>query len=396
MDAGVGHKDRVVVILSRIPFPLDKGDKLRAWHQLKTLCTEFEVLLICLNENGTPTPRQEKGLKELNCQIEILPLSKIRRGVQLFRALFNGDPFQVAYFYQKPAVKRVRQLIEGFLPKHIYCQLVRTAKYAEAFGVVPSTLDYMDALSAGMTRRYVESKRLYKFLFKTEADRLHRYEHQCFSMFNNKIIITKNDLNLIDHPDHNEIKIIANGVDFDFFNTPREPLPHTVLFTGNMSYPPNIKAAVFLVREVLPHILQHYPKMKLILAGANPASEVKCLASKNVEVTGWVNDMRMQYSRAHVFAAPMFIGTGLQNKLLEAMAMKVPVITTSLANDALKAKHREEVVIADTAMEMGEAIVELFENQDFTDKVAEAGQAFVINKYSWSANNKMLVDLLRH
>jgi len=145
-----------------------------------------------------------------------------------------------------------------------------------------------------------------------------------------------------------------------------------------MGYPPNINAAEYLVRKILPVVIKRKPDIKLLIAGANPHLRVSVLKSANVEVSGWVSDMRECYAAAKIFIAPMQIGTGLQNKLLEAMAMQVPCITSALANQALKAAENEEILIADTPAEYANCIIDLLNNPNLAEKIA----INVINMFS--------------
>jgi glycosyltransferase involved in cell wall biosynthesis len=184
-------------------------------------------------------------------------------------------------------------------------------------------------------------------------------------------------------------------VDYAFFKPLERPKDYDLVFTGNMGYPPNINAAEFLVNSILPLVLQRMPGIRLLIAGANPHLRVQVLNSEHVEVTGWVPDMRECYARAMIFIAPMQIGTGLQNKLLEAMAMEIPCVTSNLANQALQAKENEEILVAGTAAEYARHIITLLENPEKAKKIALNGSEFVRNNYSWekeSAKIEKLID----
>lgn len=231
-----------------------------------------------------------------------------------------------------------------------------------------------------------------KPVFNLEYKRLLKYENRIFDYFDHKTIISVPDRDLIPHSKKNEIHVIPNGVDHDFFSPRNIPKQTDVVFTGNMAYPPNVNAAEFLVNEIMPLVWKDRPETKVMIAGATPDKRVISLKSEKVTVTGWMDDIRDAYAGAKVFIAPMQIGTGLQNKLLEAMSMKIPSITTPLANDALEAVHESSILIGDNAASLAENILNLLNNQALYNKIAENGFAFVKKQYSW----KEASDKLNH
>ena len=161
-----------------------------------------------------------------------------------------------------------------------------------------------------------------------------------------------------------------------------------------MNYPPNIHGAEFLIKSVLPIVLKKRPETKVLLSGANPHSRVKALSGKNVDVSGWVDDIRNSYASASVFIAPMQIGTGLQNKLLEAMAMKLPCITSELANSSLNATPDKEILIGNTPEEYAHHITTLLQYKEKRESLAENGYEFVMQNYDWYQATKKLEKIM--
>lgn len=380
---------KLFVLLSRFPYPLEKGDKLRAFHQIKALSKSHEILLCCLSDKPINAEALEK-LAPFCAEIHIIRLSKFKILWRLLTGLFSRRPFQYHYFYDKSAQKQINFLIEKFLPKHIYCQLIRTGSYVKKYSVIHKTLDYMDALSAGMYRRAGVSKFPLNFLFKIEARRLEHFEAELFSYFKHHCIISEQDRQAIKHPRNMDIKVIANGISDTFFEDLQRETKYDVVFAGNMNYPPNILAATFLIEKVLPIINRN---LKVLIAGANPSSKVKNLASQNVHVSGWMDDIREAYAQSRVFVAPMFIGSGLQNKLLEAMAQGLACVTSPLANNALGAKNGEEVLIAETPEEFADKILLLSTNHDEANRIGRKAKEFVRKNYAWERQTRSLTDL---
>ena len=310
--------------------------------------------------------------------------------------VFTSKPYQTGYFYQAWIRRKVQGIIEKEQPDHIYCQLIRTTEYVKNIHAIPKTLDYMDALSKGMFRRAETARGLKKRLIFEEGKRLAEYEHRIFDYFNHHTIISEQDRDLISHPQKEEIAIIENGIAKAFSNYDR-PVEKDmeIVFTGNMNYPPNIACCEYLINEILPLLKKQLPKIRILLSGANPHQRVKILANDQaVTVTGWVEDIRDSYARAKLFVAPLFIGTGLQNKLLEAMAMGIPAITTPLANNALQAEHASSVMIASNAEQFAEQIFQLLDDELFYKRIAENARQFVSEKYSWEGSVKKLEKVM--
>ncbi|MEX2379751.1 MAG: glycosyltransferase [Vicingaceae bacterium] len=385
-------KLKLGILLSRVPYPLEKGDKLRAFHQIKALSKNHEIYLCAFNTSKLH-PKAIELLRPYCKKIKIIKLGKGSILINLlYSLLFTELPLQIAYFYKRNAKKTVWDFFKKNQIDHLYCQLIRVSEYIKTYPC-PKTLDYMDALSRGMERRIEKAPFYLKPFVKIESTRLKRYEHFIFSAFDHKTIISEQDRDLIVHADNQKIKIIPNGVDQSFFHPIESEQDIDILFTGNMSYPPNVLSAEFIAQEILPLIQKQKPDINFVIAGANPNQRVLRLANKSIEVTGWVDDIRIYYARAKVLLAPMQIGTGLQNKLLEAMAMKVPSVTSNLANNALNATHNEHILIGESAEDFAQLCLQLINDRQTANRIAENGYHFICEKYNWESSTKKLEDL---
>ena len=369
-------KNKLVVFLSRFPYPLDKGDKLRAFNQIKHLSTIFDVYLICTTDTQIHSDKIQV-LSNICKEVHIFKLNKWIIFWKLAINIFRTKPFQVAYFYQYSIQKKTNNLLNNIAPDFIYCQLIRSSEYVKDYHYCPKTLDYMDAFSKGIERRMTSKKGWKHLLFKQEYQRLVNYERQIFEYFEHHTIISEQDRSFIAHPKQNDIKIITNGVHFfdrDYADVPKDV---DLLFTGNMGYPPNLEAAKFIYHQLLPLL----PKTTTcLIAGINPPSSLKKLASNSFQISGWVPDMGECYAKSNIFIAPMFIGTGLQNKLLEAMEMGLPCITTTLANKSLNALPNQQILIANSPAEFLHQIKLL--------------QSDVRTNFSWTKSNEELIQLI--
>jgi glycosyltransferase involved in cell wall biosynthesis len=231
---------------------------------------------------------------------------------------------------------------------------------------------------------------------REESKRLVAYENLIFDYFENHTIISKQDQQYIYHPDRDNIRVVHNGVDDQFFRPIVKEKEFDLVFTGNMSYPPNVDSAIYLAKEILPEVQKQYPDCKLLIAGVDPANSVKALENKvrGTTVTGWLPDIREAYASARIFVAPMNIGTGLQNKLLEAMCMEIPCVTSELANNALGAEPGVQILIGRDTEEYASHVLSLLKDQDYRNNIATSGRTYVRENFNWKHATDKLNDLI--
>ncbi len=387
---------RIFVLLSRIPYPLEKGDKLRAYHQIKILAEQHEIILCALNPVSKTNKQKAFAQLQPYCRsINFIDLPAGTRAVNILKAFVTGLPIQSGYFYSRKAHKKINALIKEYQPDLLFAQLSRTARYLMELPH-KKILDYQDAFSYGLKRRAAKAKGPAKWLFRMEHRRMEIFEKEIFDRFDHKIIISEQDRDFIPHPSKEKIRVIRNGVDMDYFIPLWREKKQEIVFTGNMNYPPNVDAAQYLVKEIMPLVWQQKPKTRLLLAGANPHPKVKGLQNSRIRVSGWMEDIREAYASSSVFIAPMRMGTGLQNKLLEAMAMKIPSITTPLANAALKARPGEQILTGNNARELADALLLLLENKTRREQLAENAFAFVRQNYHWHNATAPLLKIIEN
>lgn len=379
---------------TRVPWPLEKGDKLRIYHQLRALKGEVSVCLCCLSDQPVPAGAR-KALEEVCDRLEIIELNRFKIYLNLMRALFSDRPYQVHYFFQRAARQKVYRIVSDFQPDHIYCQLIRGAEYVKHIHDCPKTLDYMDALNKGMERRIQGASGIQRLFMRSENKRLLAYENLIFDYFEHHSIISAQDRDLIFHPKRSKIMVVPNGVDSEYFQSRESEKRFDILFLGNMQYPPNVDGAIYLAQEILPLVQKEIPGAKVLIAGASPHRSVRALQSQDVEVSGWIEDVRDAYSSAKVFIAPMRIGTGLQNKILEALSMQMPCITTPLAFSALHPDAEQVVNVGRKTEDLAKAIIEDLRNPDNATLRGKSGRSFVEEHYEWRASVQPLLDCFK-
>jgi glycosyltransferase involved in cell wall biosynthesis len=253
----------------------------------------------------------------------------------------------------------------------------------------------MDVFSEGMRQLSVRHSWLGVF-FKMEANSLAAYERTLYKDFDRHTIISRQDRDRLNLPFKDLIAIIPNGVDFRFVNDPVNKVPsNDLVFVGNLGYGPNKSAVLYLVKSILPALAMQQRKVSLLIAGARPGNAVKQLDHHpQVVVRGWMDDIRDAYRDGRIFVAPMFSGLGLQNKILEAMSMGLPCVTTSMVNNAIGAKEGEEILVADTLDGFVSHIISLLENPELHHRISTQGRSFVSSHFKWEDQVEKLDEVI--
>jgi glycosyltransferase involved in cell wall biosynthesis len=197
---------------------------------------------------------------------------------------------------------------------------------------------------------------------------------------------------LLDSDSH--IEVLPNGVDQQYFNIPYAPADGSIIFTGVMNYFPNGDAVVHFQHHIFPLIKHQIPFAQFIIAGMHPTRQIRKLADGQTTVTGYVPDIRAYLSKAAVCVAPLRIAMGVQNKILEAMAMGVPVVATSIANQGINATHEREILVADEPASFAEATTRLLTDQRLRDTIRKNAKQFIGQNFCWESNLQRLDELI--
>jgi len=384
---------KIFYLTPRFPYPIDKGDKLRAFYQIKYLSKNHDIFLFSLDENLTNTV-DGNPIKNFCKNIKVLPLPPYKIFFNLLKKVFSSIPFQTAFYYNSRIKKEIVKAIDDFNPDVIFCQLIRAAEFVIDIKNIPKIIDYVDIISKGLERRASKSNFLMKSLIKIEFNRVRNYEKKVFKQFDNSMIISKEDRNFLPIEEKENVKVVPNGIDLEYFYPMESEKEYDLFFSGNLNYPPNVDASIFIVKNILPLLLKKKPDIKILIAGASPNKKILSLVSKNVIVKGWIDDIREYYKKAKIFIAPMQLGTGLQNKLLQAMAMKIPCVTSELTMKGLAEGAENVLLVAKSPLDYSELIIKLLEDDDYRNSVAQKGYEFVQMNYKWENIIEKLEEII--
>lgn len=407
---------KILYLSHRIPYPPNKGDKIRSFNTVSYLSTYHRVDLACLADN----PADLKFISTLDtlcCNVHVEPLNtfsaKIKGGV----TLLSGGSLSVGYFYSS----KLQRVIDQWLFKNTYdaiiCFSSPMAEYLfrsnalelPRAGACPTrwVMDFCD-LDSDKWRQYGESSRFpLNKLYQTEFQRLLAYEKKINRTFHHSLFVSEKEAELYKTlaPDARNISVIPNGVDSDYFSPGAvsasiAPIPsrietHTVMFSGAMDYPANIDGVTWFSHEIFPQLRIHFPHLRFIIVGSNPTSRVKALTRENgIQVTGFVKDVRPYYAAADVCVVPLRMARGVQNKVLEAMAMGKAVVTTSAAIQGITATNGNHLLVADTPGDFIRVLTNLLNNTDQRQQLGKAAREFVTQRYSWHTNMTQLNELI--
>lgn len=375
---------KLLFTANRFPYPPYRGDKLKIFHLARILSQHHELHLITFLQDE----RDRQYLPELEKyfqNIHLIPLSKAQSYLNCLKAVFSPKPFQTHYFKSAAMAEAIFKLHQQAHFDAIHVQHLRMAQYWADINDIPRILDLPDAYSLYWKRRIKALSGIHKWFAGIEQKRVYRYE-QILKKYDLTLVCSKEDRNyLATEHQLKTIDILPNGVDTESFGGDGHNYQQhqIILFTGNMDYAPNVDAVVYFSKEIFPTIRQHFPDTKFVIAGQRPVKKVLELAGAAIEVTGFVKDLSALYRQAAIVVAPLRFGAGTQNKVLEAMAMGVPVVSGTVGFEGLNIQSGEGVVLATSTETFTESCCQLLADHSLREKVGKTGKAKISENFAW-------------
>jgi sugar transferase (PEP-CTERM/EpsH1 system associated) len=388
------RKPRLLFLCHRIPYPPNKGDKIRSYHLLRHLAGDYRVHLGAFVDDPTDWEHADH-LRSLCEECLFLPLHPLLGRLRSLTGLLRGEALTLPYYRSADMEQWVRQTCRDHRVERIVVYSSAMAQYVlgDAFGGIRRVIDFVD-VDSDKWCQYADSKPAHSaWIYRREARRLLGYDLSVARAFDVSVFVSRDEAALFrrlagDAPPR--VDHMVNGVDTDYFSPEIDlPCPYpsgrpVVVFTGAMDYWANVDAVGWFCRNVLPSLTARYPQLQFYIVGTHPSDEVKRLAGDRVVVTGAVPDVRPYLRHASVVVAPMRIARGIQNKVLEGLSMARPVVTTAKGLEGIDAVPGEHLLVADEADAFAGRVSDILVG-DGAD-LGSAGREFVCRANSWAAS----------
>ncbi len=386
---------KILLLVHRLPYPPNKGDKVRSYHLLKHLSRRHEVHLASFVDDPDDWQHLPR-LRELCADLHAEGLHPRRARLASLRGLFTGEALSLPYYRNAAFAAWVRdaQARVGFDAVVVFSSTM--AQYAsELLGQgVPMLVDFVDVDSAKWSDYAPEHAWPLSWLYRREGARLLAFEQAVAAKARCSFFVTAKEVELFRRLSPGQDLSLAasgNGVDADFFSpnparlSPFKPDELALVFTGAMDYWPNVDAVTWFVREMLPALAARFPALRFHIVGRSPAPAVQALAGDAVNVTGTVPDVRPYLQHAAAVVAPLRLARGIQNKVLEAMAMARPVVAAQSCVQAITAEPPAGLFSASEVGDYLAALSGLLSEREQADAAGRAAREFVLSTYGWDA-----------
>ncbi len=392
----------ILFLMHRIPFPLNKGEKIRAWNILNHLNKTHTIHLGTFvdDRNDYQHVSYMESLFQSSC---IVKISYIGQRIRALGGLFKDAPLSFAAYQSQRMHRYVNTVIQEqeldliFVFSGAMGQFVPVGNYDIPVFFDLNDVDSQKWLAYGRTSRFPMRQ-----LYLREASYVGLAEIELAQRFGNAVLVSQDEADLfkaiLGRGDAVQVHAVSNGVDCEKFCSKRikadKHKTESIIFSGAMSYRPNIEGVTWFARHVWPLLLQKYPDLKFIIAGGGAGVHVKQLENiKGIEVLGYVKDMAETVDQADIVVAPLLTARGIQNKVLEGMAMSKPVVASPEALEGVICDIGADIVCADGAEDFAKSILKLIEDPKQARMIGERGRACVERHYSWESTFEKLDNI---
>ncbi|MEW5771373.1 MAG: TIGR03087 family PEP-CTERM/XrtA system glycosyltransferase [Pseudomonadota bacterium] len=398
----MGKRGDLLFLAHRIPYPPDKGDKIRSWHMLRHLARDWDVHLGAFVDDPADWPHAEV-LRGVCADVCLRPLDPRTGKLRSLTGLLTGEALTLPYYRDAALDRWVRSKLDSGVRKVVVYSSAMAQFVMHAEGA-RRVMDFVD-IDSDKWRQYAPTKAWpMSWLYAREARKLLAWERRVAAGFDASLFVSEaeaRDFRALAPESSARIGHFYNGVDTDYFSpahvfdTPFSAGEQAVVFTGAMDYWPNVDAVTWFAREVLPRLRQaRGADVSFYIVGSRPSPAVQELAGPGVVVTGRVPDVRPYLAHAALVVAPLRIARGIQNKVLEGMAMAKAVLASPQALEGVAARPDAEVVVAEDAASTAEAVQRLIADPGRCREIGGAARARVLADYTWAPNLARLDALL--
>jgi sugar transferase (PEP-CTERM/EpsH1 system associated) len=393
--------DEILFLAHRVPWPPDRGDKIRSYHILQHLRQMAPVHVGAFADDERDVGFTDTfGQHMASCHIELRQKHQVRAGAE---ALLTGRPVSVCSF----ASRSMRNWVDARLASgkigHVYCFSGQMAQYVPADFTGRFVMDFVDVDSAKFESYAASGNPIMRWVNAREGRLLAGFEREVAHRADASLFVSKAEAELFARRSGAvNVAALENGIDTGFYDPagnyrkmhPAYPDP-LIIFTGQMDYRPNVEAVTAFATDTMPIIRQNHPDATFAIVGRNPTPAVYELSAlPGVQVTGAVDDVRTWLSAADVVVAPLRTARGIQNKVLEAMAMAKPVIASPAAAEGIDAQSGLHFFVEDSPANEAHRICALLAQPDLMQQVGRAARAHVTTRYSWAGQLSSLGGIM--
>lgn len=376
---------RIFYISQRVPYPPNRGDKIATFHHIRHLARHHEVHVFCIAADDADAANVA-GLVDIAASVTAVTLSPRKARLRALKALALGGSLSAAHFEEPRLHAAIASRYQEIPPDLIIVYSSNVAQFAEPFTARPRIMYFSD-LDSQKWAQYAERTRgPMRLVYALEARRLLAHERRIAYAFSHAIVSTQAELRDFQRLFPGApVTTVKNGVDLEYFRAGDRPKhPGTMIFTGIMDYFPNVDAVTWFADAILPRIREVHPEARLVICGASPTDAVRRLGRRDgITVTGAVADTRPYLEEADVFVAPLRVARGIQNKLLEAMAMGLPCVTSRLCWSFTEIPEGEGLHAAEDADTFAAEVVRLLKDRAYQADMARRARRAVEERYAW-------------
>lgn len=386
------NRKKVFLIDEWLPLPLESGKKIRTFNLLKKCADEYEITVFCYCN-----PEKEKEpLKILN-QIGIksicVPDNRIKKwGLKFYFTillnLLQKEPYSSIYHLKKEFIYCLKEAINKEKPDLIQCEWTNYSPLIEHLPKCIPIIISSHNIESDIWWRFYKSERNFikKIIAKNQAEKIEKLERKWYPIADRCIAVSEKDKYDIESYG-GKVSVVENGVDLEYYNCYKGEIEeNSIGFTASFNTFSNQDGAKYLVEEVFPKIIAQKDNVKLYLIGKDPPKWIADygLKNKNIIVTGTVNDIRIYLSKIEISIVPLRIGGGSRLKILEAMAFKKPVVSTSIGAEGLRIENGKNIILNDSSDGLAESIIKCLNNKELGEKISINAYRLVKEKYGWN------------
>jgi len=377
----------ILFLISQIPYPPDTGAKIRSFNLIKQLSFKHKITVMAFGDD-VKEAFKIGALRPYCKNIIVVPRKATMKYLSMFLNIFSTLPYTVKKYHTGAIEKRLMELAFNGRFDLIHCDSLQMSLNLRRTNTIPKVLTEHNVESAILERYSQNEPNIFKKIYVgIQSNKLARYEFDTCRRFNKCIAVSENDSNLIQkHSGISNISVVPNGVDCSYF-TPQKGFvkPFSLVFTGSLDWLPNEDALMYFFSDIYPLLKKKVPHVNITIVGRNPSSKLKKIASKDssIALRGRVDDVRSYIAQNQIVIVPLRIGGGTRLKILEAMAMGKPVVSTTIGAEGLGVANDENILLADNPENFTKRIVYLFENIKKMESLAIAGRKLVEEKYDW-------------